>query len=59
MLVIDLDGTLLKEDKTVSDENAEAIRRAHAHGVTIVLATGRPSAPVACSSGWPRQPAST
>ncbi|NLO35540.1 MAG: HAD family phosphatase [Clostridiaceae bacterium] len=42
MLVIDLDGTLLKEDKTVSDENAEAIRRAHAHGVTIVLATGRP-----------------
>ena len=41
MLVIDLDGTLLREDKTISDENAEAVRQAHARGVTIVLATGR------------------
>ena len=42
MLVLDLDGTLLNEDKHVSAENALAIRRAHQQGLTVVVATGRP-----------------
>lgn len=42
MLVLDLDGTLLNEDKHVSPENASAIRRAHQQGLTVVVATGRP-----------------
>lgn len=41
MLVMDMDGTLLTDDKQVSDENKEALRRASALGVKIVISTGR------------------
>ena len=42
MLVVDLDGTLLRDDKTISEENVRAIQSAHDCGLAIVLATGRP-----------------
>jgi hypothetical protein len=42
MLVVDLDGTLLRDDKTISEENVRAIQDAHDCGLAIVLATGRP-----------------
>lgn len=42
LVAIDMDGTLLKDDKSISDENFTAIQKAKACGVKIVLATGRP-----------------
>lgn len=42
LVAIDLDGTLLKDDKTISDRNKEVLQQAKAEGVKIVLCTGRP-----------------
>ncbi|GKU27209.1 sugar-phosphatase [Clostridium folliculivorans] len=42
LIAIDMDGTLLKEDKTVSDITKKAIARAKKRGVKVVLASGRP-----------------
>ena len=41
LAAIDLDGTLLGPDKNVSEENAAAVRRLTAHGVKVVIASGR------------------
>lgn len=41
LLAIDLDGTLLRCDGTVSPETIRALRRARAAGLEIVIATGR------------------
>jgi len=41
MIALDLDGTLLRADKTVGPRTAEALRAAHAKGVDIALASGR------------------
>lgn len=43
LVALDMDGTLLKEDKTISKENLEAIKKARENGVKVVLATGRPT----------------
>lgn len=43
LLVLDLDGTLLRNDKSVSAENRLAVRLAREKGVIVVLATGRPA----------------
>lgn len=42
LVALDMDGTLLNEDKTISKENLEAIKNAQKNGVKVVLATGRP-----------------
>jgi Cof subfamily protein (haloacid dehalogenase superfamily) len=42
LVAIDMDGTLLKDNKTISRENYDAIQIAKGLGVKIVLATGRP-----------------
>ncbi|MEG0227763.1 MAG: Cof-type HAD-IIB family hydrolase [Lachnospiraceae bacterium] len=42
MIGLDLDGTLLKEDKSMSERSKEAIRKALAKGVVVLTATGRP-----------------
>ena len=42
LIALDMDGTLLNSDKKISPLTREAIMKAHAHGVRIVLATGRP-----------------
>ena len=42
LVALDMDGTLLREDKTISKENFQAIQRARKKGVKVVLATGRP-----------------
>ncbi|MDV4152103.1 sugar-phosphatase [Clostridium sp. AL.422] len=42
LVAIDMDGTLLKEDKTISERTKNAIQSAREKGVTVVLATGRP-----------------
>ncbi|MFO0829979.1 MAG: HAD family hydrolase [Phycisphaerales bacterium] len=41
LLVVDLDGTLLDRRGAVSARNAEAVRRAEAAGIEVVVATGR------------------
>ena len=42
LVAVDMDGTLLREDKTVSDRTKAAIQMAHEQGVKVVLASGRP-----------------
>ncbi|ERI94119.1 Cof-like hydrolase [Clostridiales bacterium oral taxon 876 str. F0540] len=42
LIALDMDGTLLREDKTISRETYKAIQRAKNKGVKVVLATGRP-----------------
>ena len=42
LVAIDMDGTLLKKDKTISERTKNAIVSAREKGVTVVLATGRP-----------------
>lgn len=41
LIVSDMDGTLLNEDKKVSDETKAAIRKLEAHGARFTIATGR------------------
>jgi len=42
LIAIDMDGTLLKEDKTISDKTKQAIHKAKQKGIRVVLASGRP-----------------
>ena len=42
MIALDLDGTLTNSQKTVSERNKEALKKAADMGVHIVLASGRP-----------------
>lgn len=41
LIALDLDGTLLSSDKTLSEENRAALERAAEEGIEIVPATGR------------------
>jgi hydroxymethylpyrimidine pyrophosphatase-like HAD family hydrolase len=41
LVAVDLDGTLLRDDKTVADADARAIAAAAEHGIAVTLATGR------------------
>src|SRR5579875_1037550 len=41
LIAIDVDGTLLHSDGHVSERNLAALRRAEAHGIEVVIATGR------------------
>lgn len=43
LLVLDLDDTLLDNDREISTRNKEAIMRAQNQGVKVVLASGRPT----------------
>lgn len=42
LIAIDMDGTLLNEEKEISAENKKAIMAARAAGKHVVIATGRP-----------------
>jgi Cof subfamily protein (haloacid dehalogenase superfamily) len=42
LIALDMDGTLLKTDKTISKATFDAIQHAKNKGVKVVLATGRP-----------------
>ena len=42
LIAIDMDGTLLKNDKTVSDRTKKTLKEAREKGVNVVIATGRP-----------------
>jgi len=43
LIALDLDGTLLNSQRTISPENQQAIAAARAKGVTVVLVSGRPT----------------
>ncbi|OON97923.1 MAG: HAD family hydrolase [Epulopiscium sp. Nele67-Bin005] len=42
LIAIDMDGTLLRPDHTISQHTKDTIKKAQAKGVKVVLATGRP-----------------
>ena len=42
LIALDMDGTLFTSDKKITDRTKKAIAAAHAQGVKIVLASGRP-----------------
>ena len=42
MIAADLDGTLLKDDKTIDPYTLEVISKAVKEGIIFVIATGRP-----------------
>jgi Cof subfamily protein (haloacid dehalogenase superfamily) len=41
ILVLDLDGTLLRDDESISSNTEQLLKEIHNFGITIVLATGR------------------
>ena len=41
MIITDLDGTLLRDDKTVSERNKLALSRCRELGIKVIFATGR------------------
>jgi Cof subfamily protein (haloacid dehalogenase superfamily) len=41
LIAIDIDGTLLSPEFKISDSDLATLRRAHSHGVEIILVTGR------------------
>lgn len=41
MIVMDMDGTLLNDDKKISDRNKEVLEKAAELGVKVVISTGR------------------
>lgn len=41
LIAIDMDGTLLSPDHTISEMNKKTIREAQAQGIEVVIATGR------------------
>ncbi|WP_245533110.1 HAD family hydrolase [Coprothermobacter platensis] len=41
LVLIDIDGTLVRDDKTLPEENVDAIKEALASGVVVTLVTGR------------------
>ncbi|HEV7557498.1 MAG TPA: HAD hydrolase family protein, partial [Kofleriaceae bacterium] len=41
LLALDLDGTLLRSDKTIDERDLAAIREVQAAGVTVTIVTGR------------------
>ncbi len=41
LIAMDMDGTLLKDDKSISERTKNAIKKAKAKGVKVVLASGR------------------
>lgn len=42
LVALDLDGTLFNNSSQISSGNLEAIRKATAQGITVVISTGRP-----------------
>lgn len=42
LIAVDLDGTLLKDDKTISKRTINTIKKIRKHGHHVMIATGRP-----------------
>ena len=46
LVAVDMDGTLLRPDSTISDDTVSVLRRVHASGATVCVASGRPAATI-------------
>ncbi|KIL49555.1 Cof-type HAD-IIB family hydrolase [Jeotgalibacillus soli] len=44
LIALDMDGTLLNDDHTISEQNRLAIKEAQDKGITVIISTGRPLA---------------
>ena len=44
LIALDMDGTLLRDDHAISEENRQAVQRAKEAGIHVVVSTGRPIA---------------
>lgn len=44
LIALDMDGTLLRDDHDISEENRKAVQRAKDEGIHVVVSTGRPIA---------------
>ena len=42
LIAIDLDGTLLQDDKTISERNKRVLKEVKRRGMKVVICTGRP-----------------
>ena len=42
MIAVDLDRTLLRTDKTISEYSAAVLNRCREHGIKVLFATARP-----------------
>ncbi|WP_462408960.1 Cof-type HAD-IIB family hydrolase [Neobacillus sp. Marseille-QA0830] len=42
LIALDLDGTLLKDNKTISEKNKQVLKKAKEAGHVVMIATGRP-----------------
>lgn len=42
LIALDLDGTLLKDDKTISESSSDVIRKLREDGHYVCISTGRP-----------------
>ncbi len=47
-VVIDLDGTLLRKDKTISERSRQALEKCRESGVAVVVASARPERVISC-----------
>lgn len=43
MIITDLDNTLLRNDKTISDYTASVLNKCRQNGIKIIFATARPA----------------
>jgi len=41
LVAVDMDGTLLRDDKTIAERDVLAIKKAAKHGIAVTIATGR------------------
>ncbi len=46
LVAVDIDGTLITDDRRITDDVFQTIQEAKAQGVHVVIATGRPIAGV-------------
>ena len=46
LVAVDMDGTLLRPDSAISDDTVSVLRRVHASGATVCVASGRPAATI-------------
>ena len=55
LVAVDLDGTLLDSNRSISEENVRAVMEARENGVMVVIATGR----MHCTPCRPPRPSGT
>ena len=50
LIAVDLDGTLLRRDSSLSGKSLEAVRQAKKKGIRIIVASARPPRRTSCGT---------